>query len=333
MAEILTQNEIDALLQALSSGAIDAESAKTEDQSKKIRPYDFRRPSKFAKDQIRTIVMIHENFSRLLSSSLSAYLRAMVQSEVASVDQLTYDEFIKSLQNPTVINVLSLEPLEGSMVFEFAPNLAFGFIDRLLGGKGAYDGIIRELTEIEQMVTKRVVMRMANSIKEAWSNVVEIEPEYQGMETNPMFTQVIPPTEMVILVTLDVKIAEISGLMNVCYPFILLEPLLNRLSSQYWFASSKKSFTDEAVTTLKRRLTEAVLPVEVELGKATVSVREMLSLGVGDVIKLDQSIKEPLIVKVGKEEKYLGFPGLSNKNKLAVQLYGIKQKGGEGDVK
>jgi flagellar motor switch protein FliM len=332
LAEILTQNEIDALLQALSSGAIDAESAKSEDPSKRIRPYDFRRPSKFAKDQIRTIVMIHENFSRLLSSSLSAYLRAMVQSEVASVDQLTYDEFIKSLQNPTVINVLALKPLEGSMVFEFAPNLAFGFIDRLLGGKGAYDGIIRELTEIEQMVTKRVVMRMANSIKEAWSNVVQIDPEYQGMETNPMFTQVIPPTEMVILVTLDVKIAEISGLMNVCYPYILLEPLLNRLSSQYWFASSKKSFNPEAVTTLKKRLTEATLPVEVELGKATVSVREMLSLDVGDVVKLDQLVEEPLTVKVGKEEKYLGFPGLSN-NKLAVQLYGIKQKGGEHDVK
>jgi len=332
LAEILTQNEIDALLQALSSGAIDAETVKSEDKNKRVRPYDFRRPSKFAKEQIRTIVMIHENFSRLLSSSLSAYLRAMVQSEVASVDQLTYEEFIKSLQNPTVINVLSLKPLEGSMVFEFATNLAFGFIDRLLGGRGAYDGIIRELTEIEQMVTKRVVVRMAASIKEAWSNVIDLEPEYQGMETNPMFTQVIPPTEMVILVTLDVKIAEVSGLMNVCYPYALLEPVLGRLSSQYWFASSKKSFSPEAVTTLKNRLKEAVLPVEVELGKTTISVREMLSLAVGDVIKLEQSVKEPLTIKVGNEEKYLGFPGISN-NRLAVQLYGLKQKGGERNGK
>jgi flagellar motor switch protein FliM len=332
LAEILTQNEIDALLQALSSGAIDAESVKSEDKSKRVRPYDFRRPSKFAKEQIRTIVMIHENFSRLLSSSLSAYLRAMVQSEVASVDQLTYEEFVKSLQNPTVINVLSLKPLEGNMVFEFASNLVFGFIDRLLGGQGAYDGIIRELTEIEQMVTRRVVVRMAASIKEAWSNVIDLDPEYQGMETNPMFTQVIPPTEMVILVTLDVKIAEVSGLMNVCYPYVLLEPVLSRLSSQYWFASSKKSFSTEATTTLKNRLKEAVLPVEVELGKTTINVREMLSLAVGDVIKLEQSIKEPLNVKVGKEEKYYGFPGISN-NRFAVQLYGVKQKGGERDGK
>jgi flagellar motor switch protein FliM len=332
LAEILTQNEIDSLLQALSTGAIDAESVKSEDKGKRIRPYDFRRPSKFAKEQIRTLVMIHENFSRLLSSSLSAYLRAMVQSELASIDQLTYEEFVKSLQNPTVINVLALKPLDGSMIIEFAPNLAFGFIDRLLGGQGAYDGIIRELTEIEQMVTKRVVMRMASCTKEAWSNVVELETEHQAMETNPLFTQVIPPTEMVILVTLNIKIAEISGLMNICYPYILLEPLLDRLSSQYWFASSKKSFSTEDAATLKKRLKEAVLPVGVELGKTTINVGEMLNLAVGDVVKLDQSIKDPLNIKVGKEEKYLGFPGLSN-NKLAVQLYGAKQRGGEQDGK
>ncbi len=332
MAEILTQNEIDSLLQALSSGAIDAESVKTEEKTKRVRSYDFRRPSKFAKEQIRTLVMIHENFSRLLTSSLSAYLRTMVQTEVASVDQLTYEEFTKSLQNPTVINIIGLNPLEGSMVVEFAPNLAFAFIDRLLGGQGDYDGILRELTEIEQMVTKRVVMRMASSIKEAWNNVMDVEPDYQGMETNPLFTQVIPPTEMVILVTLDLKIAEISGLMNLCYPYILLEPVLNRLSSQFWFASSKKSFTPDDINTLKDRLKEAMIPVDVELGKTEISIRDMLNLEIGDVIKLEQTLKKPLVVKVGKEEKYYGYPGISQ-NKLAIQLYGAKIKGGEKDVK
>ena len=332
MAEILTQNEIDSLLQALSTGAIDAESVKTEEKTRRVRPYDFRRPSKFAKEQIRTLVMIHENFSRLLTSSLSAYLRTMVQSEVASVDQLTYEEFTKSLQNPTVINIMGLKPLDGSIVLEFAPNLAFAFIDRLLGGQGAYDGLIRELTEIEQMVTKRVVMRIANSVKEAWNNVMSIDPEYQGMETNHLFTQVIPPTEMVILVTLDLKVAEISGLMNLCYPYILLEPVLNRLSSQFWFASSKKNFSPEDINTLTTRLKEATIPIDVELGKTIISVRDMLNLTVGDVIKVEQSVKNPLVVKVGKEEKYYGFPGLSN-NKLAIQLYGTKIKGGEKDVK
>jgi len=332
MAEILTQSEIDALLEALQSGAIDAESVKTEEKSKKIRPYDFRRPSKFAKEQIRTIVMIHENFSRLISSSLAAYLRSMIQSEVASVDQLTYEEFTKSLQNPTVINILGLEPLEGSMVLEFAPNLAFSIIDRLLGGSGVYNGYIRELTEIEQMVTKRVAMRIANSIKEAWSNVITVEPVYQGVETNPLFTQVIPPTEMVILVTLNLKVGEASGLMNLCYPFALLEPVLDRLSSHIWFSSTKKKISPENIQSIKTRLSEAMVPIEVELGRTTISVGEMLSLAVNDVIKLDQSIKDPLVVKVGNEKKYYGFAGISN-NKLAIQLYGTKLKGGEKNGK
>lgn len=331
MAEILTQNEIDSLLEALSSGTIDAESVKTEDAKKKVKPYDFRRPSKFAKDQVRTLVMLHENFSRLLTTSLSAYLRTMLQIEVVSIDQLTYEEFTKSLQNPTVINVIKLHPLEGSIVLEFAPNIAFAFIDRLLGGSGAYSGKVRELTEIEQMVIRRVVVRMFTNLKEAWTNVVELEPEYETMETNPMFTQVIPPTEMVILITLDLKIAEISGLINICYPYMVLEPILNKLSSQYWFASSKKKVSSRDLRTLEKKLKEAVVPVSVELGRTSISIRELLNLTSGDVIRLERQVKEPLVISVGEEEKYLGFPGVV-KDKIAVQLSGSKVMGGEDDV-
>lgn len=330
MAEILTQNEIDSLLQALSTGALDAESVKSEDKRRKVKPYDFRRPSKFAKEHVRTLVMLHENFSRLLTTSLSAYLRTMLQVEVASIDQLTYEEFTKSLQNPTVINILKLRPLEGNIILEFAPNLAFAFIDRLLGGTGSYTGGIRELTEIEQQVIKRVVMRIFGNIHDAWMNVYDLEPEYENMETNPLFTQVIPPTEMVILVTLDLKIAEISGLMNLCYPYMVLEPVLSRLSSQYWFASSRKNFSPEDMKNLQKKLKEAAVPVSVNLGKTTITIREMLNLARNDVIRLNQPVKSPLTISVGQEEKYLGFPGIV-KNKIAVQLYGKKIKGGEDD--
>lgn len=323
MAEILTQNEIDALLEALSSGAIDAESVKSEEKKKRIKSYDFSRPSKFAKDQIRTLAMLHENFSRLVTSSLSAYLRTMLRVEVVSVDQLTYEEFTKSLQNPTVMNIIKLSPLEGNMVMEFAPNIALAFIDRLLGGRGAYYGNPRELTEIEQMVIKRVVLRTFNNLKEAWSNVADITPEYENLETNPLFAQVIPPTEMVILITLNLKIMEISGLINLCYPYIVLEPILARLSSQYWYASSRRNFTPEDMRNLERKLKEAVVPVSVELGRTSISLRELLNLSIGDVIRLDQAVKAPLVVRVGEEEKYLGFPGII-KNRLAVQLSGNK---------
>ncbi len=332
MAEILNQNEIDALLRALSAGEIDAEAVKKEEKKKTVKPYDFRRPNKIAKDQMRTLVMLHENFSRRLGTSLSAYLRTMVQMEVASVDHMTYEEFTRSLSNPTVINVLFIKRLEGNIILEFTPNLAFAIIDRLLGGSGGGDYTARELTEIEQRVIRQVVTRFFPSMSEAWSNVFRLEPEYVEMETNPLFTQFIPPSDMVILVTMHLKIAETSGLMNLCYPFTVLEPLLPRLSAQSWFGSSRKNFTPEAFETLKTRLKEAEIPVKVELGTASISIRELLNLSKGDAIKLDQEIKTPLTVRIGEETKYAGFPGLSKNNKVAVQLSGYQSKGGEESV-
>lgn len=332
MAEILSQNEIDALLKALSAGEIDAEAVKKEEKKKTVKPYDFRRPNKIAKDQMRTLVMLHENLSRRLGTSLSAYLRTMVQMEVASVDQMTYEEFTRSLPNPTVINILYIKRLEGNVILEFTPNLAFAIIDRLLGGSGGGDYVVRELTEIEQRVIRQVVMRFFPSMNEAWSNVTLLDPEYIEMETNPLFTQFIPPSDMVILVTMHLKIAESSGLMNLCYPFAVLEPLLPRLSAQSWFESSRKSFSPETLETLKNRLKEAEIPVRVELGTTSISIRELLHLSKGDAIKLDQGINTPLTVRIGEETKYLGFPGLSKNNKVAIQLSGYQSKGGEESV-
>ena len=332
MAEILSQSEIDALLKALSSGEIDAETVKKEEKKKSVKPYDFRRPNKVAKDQMRTLVMLHENFSRRIGTSLSAYLRTMVQLEVASVDHMTYEEFTRSLTNPTVINVLSVKPLEGNIILEFGSNLAFAIIDRLLGGSGGGEYAVRELTEIEQRVIRQVVTRFFPSINEAWSNVVNLELGDVEMETNPLFTQFIPPSDMIILVTMHLKVGETSGLMNLCYPYTVLEPLLPRLSAQSWFGSSRKNFTPEAFETLKNRLKEAVIPVKVELGTASISIRELLSLAKGDAIKLDQGIKTPLTVRIGEETKYTGFPGLSRNNKVAVQLSGYQSKGGEEGV-
>jgi len=333
LAEILSQSEIDALLKALSDGEIDAETVKIEDKKKKIRPYDFRRPNKFAKDQMRTLVMLHENLARRLVTSLSAYLRTMVQIEVASVDQMTYEEFTRSLPNPTVINLLELAPLDGNMILEFTPNLAFAVIDRLLGGHGGLDYAVRELTEIEQRVIRQVVMRFFPNIQEAWSNVIEVSPGYVEMETNPLFTQFIPPSDMVILVTMDLKITETSGLMNLCYPYMLLEPFLPRLSAQSWFGSSRKNFSSAALQTLEARLKEADVPVQVELGTTTISIRELLNLSEGDVIRLEQEVNNPLTVRIGEERKYEGFPGLSKNNKFAVQLSSYKYEGGEESVR
>lgn len=328
MAEILTQNEIDVLLAALSTGTIDVEEVKSEEKKKKVRTYDFRRPNKFSKDQVRTLVMLHENFARLLSTSLSTYLRTVVRAEVASVDQLTYEEFTKSLQNPTIMNVLTFKPLEGNLIYEFSPNLAFAMIDRLLGGPGNSMERPRELTDIEQAVVKRILQKSFSNIKEAWGVVADLNPTYEGIEMNPLFTQIVPPTDMVILITLEVRVAESRGLMNICMPFSVLEPLLDHLNAQFWFASSKKAVTPENLAALQGRLSAAKVQVTVELGQAAISVKEFLGLTKGDVIQLDQMIRKPMMVRVGNNDKFTASPGLVG-GKLAVQIHEVLKEGGE----
>lgn len=326
MAEILSQSEIDALLEALSSGSLKVEEFIGDEKKKKVKPYDFRRPNKLSKDQIRTLVMLHENFARLLTTSLSTYLRCMVRAQVVSIDQLTYEEFTKSLHNPTVMNIISMKPLDGNILLEVSPQLAFAIVDRLLGGFGLSVEKIRELTDIEQTVIKRVMSRALPNIREAWLVVTELSPGFEAIELNPLFTQIIPPTDMIVLVTLEVRIAEAFGLINVCLPFIVLEPILDRLNAQIWFARTSKPSTAQSFAAIQQRLAHTEVKVTAELGKATISVRELLYISIGDVIQLDQSVKGFLDVRVGNQIKFKGTPGVSE-NKIAVQVGKVIKEG------
>lgn len=328
MAEVLSQAEIDSLLDALSSGSIKAEEVINDEKKKKIKPYDFRRPNKFSKDQLRTLLMLHENFARLLTTSLSTYLRSMIRVQVASIDQLTYEEFTKSLPNPTVMNIIALKPLEGDIIIELSPQLAFAIIDRLLGGHGNPVEKVRELTDIEQIVIKRVISRTLNNIKEAWQAVVNLDPRFESIELNPAFTQIIPPSDMIVLVTLDVRIGDTFGLMNICLPYDVLEPVVGRLNAQLWFAKSGESQNDRSLTAIRRRLEMASVRVIVELGHAWITVDDLLNITVGDVIQLDQSVEQLLAVRIGKNVKFYGSPGVSG-SRMAVQIGAIAQEGEE----
>lgn len=327
MAEVLSQNEIDALLEALSSGTLQVDEVINEEKKKKVKPYDFRRPNKLSKDQLRTMVMLHENFSRLLTTSLSTYLRSMVRAQVISVDQLTYEEFTKSLHNPTVMNILTLKPLEGNIILEISPQLAFAVVDRLLGGQGLIMDKVRELTDIEQTVIRRVVLKTFTNLKEAWKAVVDLEPVFEGIESNPMFTQIVPPADMIILVTLELRIAEAIGMMNICMPFSVIEPILDRLNAQVWFTKKGKSFSAQGISALQNRLGQAQVQVTVELGKAEIRVGELLNIAVGDVIELDKSVKELMEIKIGNQVKFRGSPGMSG-SKMAVQIGQIVREEG-----
>ena len=324
MAEdVLSQSEIDKLLSALSDGSVSAEEVKAEEEERKVKNYDFKRPDRFSKDQIRTLFMLHESFSRLLNTYLSASLRTMVEIEVLSVEQLTYQEFVQSMANPSVIGILALPPLKGNIIVEVNTDVAFAYIDRVFGGEGKSGLKSRALTDIETAVMRRFIDTVTNYFKEAWSNVVEFRPNFETMETNPQFAQIVPPSDMVVLVTIHIKMGEVDGMMNICIPYLVLEPVMSKLTTSFWVAASAdKESTPEQVADLQRKIERTQVPFKVELGSVDITINEFLTLGFGDVLQLDTLTQDELVCYVGSNAKFRARPGTSGK-RMAVQISGI----------
>ena len=324
MAEdVLSQSEIDKLLSALSDGSVSAEEVKAEEEERKVKSYDFKRPDRFSKDQIRTLFMLHESFSRLVNTYLSASLRAMVDIEVMSVEQMTYQEFVQSMGNPSVIGILGLPPLKGSIVMEIGTGLAFAYIDRVFGGEGKPGVKSRALTDIEMAVMRRFIDTVINYFREAWSNVIEFRPNFETMETNPQFAQLVPPSDMVVLITIHVKIGEVDGMMNICIPYLVLEPVMSKLTTSFWVAASAdKESSPEQVAELQRKIERTQVPFKVELGTVDVTIHEFLTLGFGDVLQLHTITHDELVGYVGSNAKFRARPGTSGK-RMAVQISGI----------
>ncbi len=320
MTEILSQDEIDALLTAISTGEVDSTDYSATKEQKKVKIYDFRRPDKFSKDHIRTLQMMHETFARLTTTALSAQLRALVGVHVASVDQLTYEEFIRSIPNPTTLAVINMDPLKGSAVLEIDPSITFTIIDKLFGGLGEATKISRELTDIELSVMEGIIVRILGNLREAWSNVIDLRPRLGNIETNPQFAQIVPPNDMVVLITLETKVGEVEGMTNLCIPYISIEPIISKLSAQYMYSSIRKGTTDENLSIIQNRLEYVKLPVIAEVGTAKISVQEILELSLGDVIKLPEvKLGDDMKLTIGGRNKYKCTPGLVS-NRLAVKL-------------
>ncbi|MGG1661410.1 flagellar motor switch protein FliM [Brevibacillus sp. NRS-1366] len=328
MAEVLSQSEIDALLAALSSGEMDANELKKEETERKIKVYDFKRALRFSKDQIRGLTRIHENYARLLTTYFSAQLRTFVQITVASVDQLPYDEFIRSIPKMTILNIFEAPPLEGRMVLEVNPNIAYTMLDRLLGGQGAIPDKMGALTEIETTVMERVFGKALDTFHEAWKQIIELDPYQEGLEMNPQFMQIVSPNEIVVVISFSTKIGDTTGMINLCLPHVVLEPIMTKLSGQYWFSKQKKTRDEDERLRVEERVKTAKLPIVAEMGTATISVGDFLQLQKGDVIQLDQSIDNKLKIKVGNHLKYLGQPG-TLKGKVAVQIDEVIEEGEE----
>ena len=320
MTEILSQDEIDALLTAISAGEVDTTDYSAAREQRKVKIYDFRRPDKFSKDQIRTLQMMHETFARLTTTALSAQLRALVSVHVASVDQLTYEEFVRSIPNPTTLAVINMDPLKGSAVLEIDPSITFTIIDKLFGGSGDSARITRELTDIELSVMEGIIVRILGNLREAWSNVIDLRPRLGNIETNPQFAQIVPPNDMVVLITLETKVGDVEGMTNLCIPYITIEPIISKLSAQYWYSSIRKGVTDENLATIQARLETVELLVVAEIGEVPITVNEVMELTVGDVIKLpDTKVDSEMVLRLGGRKKYKCRPGLIG-NRVAIQI-------------
>ncbi|RKQ37493.1 flagellar motor switch protein FliM [Oceanobacillus halophilus] len=319
MDEVLSQNEIDALLSAITSGEMDAEELKKEETEKKVRVYDFKRALRFSKDQIRSISRIHENYARQLTTFFSSQLRTFVNIAVTSVDQIPYEEFIRSIPKLTVLNIYSVSPLDGRLIMEINPNIAYALIDRILGGKGNSLAKTNSLTEIEKLLLTQIFEKGIDCLIEAWSSVVDINPILEEFEENPQFIQMVSPNETVVVVSLTTTIGETSGVINICIPHVILEPIIPKLSAHYWMQSTKKERDYQSYNMISKHLKEADVEIKAMLGQADITINEFLKLQKNDVISLTQSIEDPLPLVINSKPKFIVQPG-KFKNKMSVQI-------------
>ena len=283
MGEVLSQDEIDNLLKALSSGELDVDEMKNGEE-KQVKNYDFARPSKFSKEHLRTLEIIFEHFGRLLATNLPAYLRKSVSVDVVNSEVVIYSEFSNALSNPVLLGVVGMDPLMGNVIMEMASNLGFAIVDRLLGGVGNSLEKERDFSEIELSILERVFTICVNLLHEPWENVVEITPRLNRIETNSQFAQIISPSETIAIVTINLKIGDVEGLMNICLPYTTLEPVMDKLNTKYWFSTMKEKDSNSYEAAIENIIDNALIPMKAVLGTCNINVQDFVNLQLGDVI-------------------------------------------------
>ncbi len=338
MSDILSQSEIEALLNSLSSDGGEPTTGNTapnasssnlaglgtfEELDTKLGSkshtrsglayelYDFRRPDKFSREQLRTLQMLHETFARLAGTSLSAFLRTPVAIDLISLEQVPFDEYLRSI-NTSVFTIMSLPPLSGQAVMELEFNLVFTMIDRLLGGPGR--GVSRSmLTDIEKPLVRQMVERMFAALKNSWEGIVIVNPGIEATETSSQFVQVAPPNDIVVTILFEVKVGDSRGAMSVCIPYLVLKPITGKLSAQKWFVNTNRKNSGAIRRNMAVQLQHTQVECDFSLGTAKIQLRDLMTLKVGDTVMLNQKKDEPLVMHVGGSPKYSIMPGLKNK--------------------
>lgn len=330
MGDVLSQDEVESLLNepgaAVAAAAPVASPAPrpvTPPPSRpreKITPYDFKRPERVGKEQMRALQTMHEGFGRNFGAGLSALLRSIVEVKLTSVDQLTYSEFVFSLENPTCFNLVTAEPLEGQLILDINPSLLFPIIDRLLGGGNTPTPPARRpLTEIELRLVSRITDLFLSEMKRAWENVLELELSVDRVESNPQLVQIVPPNEVVVLISFELTIGSVRGMMNLCIPFNSIERIGNKLSANSWVAISKRPATRESIQRLSDHIGGAVVEMIVDLADTQISTEDLLGLRVGDIITTEKDIHTPLVLSVEGQPKFETMVG-AFKGRKAIRV-------------
>jgi flagellar motor switch protein FliM len=326
LADVLSQNEIDALLNAISSGAVDTASAQDDSPEMKVKTYDFRTAGRFSKEQLRTLTLIYENFARLFTTYLSGAMRAICQVDILSVEELKYQEFVNALPNPVVLVIISTPPLVGSLLLEISPDVAFSMISRLLGGGDVgHARESRSFTEIELVLIERVVRQFIRLFSEAWEKITPIEVSLERIETSAQFAQIVALNETVAIITLNVKIGMDEGLVNLCLPHLALEPVSKQLNTKLMFHAGAENRARTSMTdNIQHRIENTPLPISATFNPTQANVLDILSLQAGDVIQLEHAVGEDLTMKIGHLDKFRVSLGVKD-NRYAVMISGVIQ--------
>ncbi|AVP54263.1 flagellar motor switch protein FliM [Clostridium tetani] len=326
MGEVLSQGEIDALLAAFSSGELSPDEIPKEEEKQKVKIYDFRSPQKFSKDHIRTLELIHDNYARIMSNYLTAHMRKNIKAKIESVQQITYEEFIHSIPNPTVLTVFKAPPLNGTVLFETNPKFVFEVMDVLLGGNAeGREYKLREFTDIDKNIIKQVNEGLIEGIKLAWEDILELYPEIESIETNPALNQTLAPNEPVALITFSVDMGKSSTFINICIPYLSIEKILDKLVIQYWFQENNEAVREESNKQLRDRINIVETELVAVLGGAKITVEEFLRLSLGDVLILDNEIDKPININIENQLYAYGKPGVVDKN-MGIQILDILDK-------
>lgn len=324
MADILSQDEVDLLLAAVAEGELGAEQEATRStEGPHLATYDFRRPERVSKEQLKGLQSLFEAFAREVSIVLPPFLRTVVRVDLIAIDQLTYDEFILSVARPTALAIVNMAPLEGNALIELSPSMVFPMVDKVLGGKGASMTELRELTEIETRIVDRITRMILDCLRRSWEQLVEFRLSINNIESDPLIVQIVAGSEMVILVGYEVHIGTVVGSMNMCIPLLTLTPIVNQISRQTRY-TRKLSAKDAAMIrdVLERTVAKALVPVDAILGQTTLFLSEIAHLQVGDIVQLNSNPQEPIGIEVGGVPHYFAEPGRKGE-KSAVQLTGI----------